>query len=62
MGLLIPLEPRRQRGQRRRVGPQTKSADIIFFTGVRYMRSPAENIPNEPTDQGSGPRKRRKRA
>jgi len=71
MGELILFEQRRQNRQRRaktRQNDASTGADIVFFTGVRYVRltsqaATAEHMP-EPDSQGRGPspRGRKKRA
>ena len=64
MAQIIQLQSRAR--ATRRTAPAVKSAQILFFTGVRYMRiedySPTLNDSPERCDGGGKKRKRRARA
>ena len=67
MGDIVEFKPASGRkAQSNGDGASAKSADILFFTGVRYERQAEDNARDGKTPgegaNGSGSRKRRRRA
>ena len=59
MGVLIPM-PRAKNFETRVSKPRSGSAEIVFFTGVRYERH--EEKPHQPLKSSGSNRSRRRRA
>ncbi|MGX1740928.1 hypothetical protein ACWIEX_05160 [Bosea sp. NPDC055353] len=57
MAIVIPFAPQRRPQQASACPLPQQTADILFFTGVRYERSPEARPPAAKTSANARPRK-----